>query len=274
MASLTATTVEVDDDVTGLELAVADIDELAKLIAVIALGQAQHAVRIIDALEPVGPALSDAELFRGACGQMRVRGLTDAQKDVSRYHRDGFLFECISWIAARQSSSSRTFMKDPHIAATTQGLDGLAIEMDATEPKMIGATIFEDKCTDNPRTKFRDEVLVTFGEHHSSKRMRDLVANAVSLIRESGLNGTDATKAAARVLDKNFRTYRAALTVGVEVSTAKMRKKLFKGYDGLTEITQVQRIGATLIVGDLRDWFQKLADQVINALNEFEDDHV
>ncbi|QPB24436.1 hypothetical protein [Rhizobium sp. 007] len=78
----------------------------------------------------------------------RSAGKRIAQKDVSRYHRDGFLFECISWIVARQSSSSRTFMKDPHIAATTQGLDGLAIEMDPTEPVMVGATIFEDKCTE------------------------------------------------------------------------------------------------------------------------------
>ena len=33
----------------------------------------------------------------------------------------------------------------------------------------------------------------TFAEHHASKRKRDLVANAVSLIKESGLNGTAAT---------------------------------------------------------------------------------
>ncbi|MBD9445042.1 MULTISPECIES: hypothetical protein [unclassified Rhizobium] len=274
MAAVTSTTVEVDDDVTGLQWAVNDFEELAKLIAVIALGQAQHAVRIIDALEPHGPALSDEELFRGARGQMLIRGQTDAQKEVSRYHRDGFLFECISWIVARQSSSSRTFMKDPHIASTTQGLDGLAIEMDPTEPVMVGATIFEDKCTENPRKKFKGEVLVTFGEHHASKRMRDLVANAVSLIRETGLNGTEATKAAARVLDKSFRTYRAALTVGAEVSTATRRKKLFKGYNGLADITKDQRIGATLIVSELRGWFQELAEEVIKELKQFEADHV
>lgn len=274
MVALTSTVVEVDDDVVGLQWSVSDFEELAKLIAVIALGQAQHAVRIIDALEPHGPALSDEELFRGARGQMSIRGQTDAQKEVSRYHRDGFLFECISWIVARQSSSSRTFMKDPHIAATTQGLDGLAIEMHPTEPTMFGATIFEDKCTESPRQKFKGEVLVTFGEHHTSKRARDLVANAVSLIKESGLNGTEATKAAARVVDKSFRTYRAALTVGPEISTTKRRKKLFKGYNGLADITKDQRVGATLIVDDLRNWFQELAEEVVKALNEFEAAHV
>ncbi|NKM14614.1 hypothetical protein GFL85_26970 [Rhizobium laguerreae] len=274
MTAVLSKEVEVDDDVTGQLWTVKERKKLAQLIAVIALGQAQHAVRIIDELEPLAPALSAAELFRGARGQMLIRGTTEAQKDTSRYHRDGFLFECISWIVARQSSSARTFMKDPHIAATTQGLDGLAIEMDSEKDVMIGATIFEDKCTDNPRKKFHSEVMVTFGEHHTSKRVRDLVANAVSLIRESGLNGSEATKAAARVLDRSFRTYRASLTVGSDISTPQRRKKLFKGYTDLEEITKEQRIGATLIVEELREWFQGLADEVIVALNEYEDTDV
>lgn len=275
MAALTSETMEVDDDVSGLLWTIDNIGELAKLIAVIALGQAQHAARIIRELEPHGPALSDAELYGGAKGQMRVRGETEAQKDTSRYHRDGFLFECMSWIVARQTSSDRTFLKDPHISATTQGLDGLAIEMDPTKPIMISATIFEDKCTENPRQKFQQEIMQTFAEHHASKRKRDLVANAVSLIRESGLNGTDATKAAARVLDKKSRTYRASLTVGTSIASTDKRKKLFKGYNGLADITKAQRIGATLVIdGDLRSWFQKLADGVIEALEQFEAVHV
>jgi hypothetical protein len=113
--------------------------------------------------------------------------------------------------------------------------------------------------------------MVTFGEHHTSKRVRDLVANAVSLIRESGLNGSEATKAAARVLDRSFRTYRASLTVGSDISTPQRRKKLFKGYTDLEDIKKEQRIGATLIVEELREWFQSLADEVIVALNEYED---
>ena len=275
MPALLSEPMEIDDDVTGLLWSVGDFGDLAKLIAVIALGQAQHAARIIQALELHGPALSDAELFAGAKGQMRIRGTTEPQRDVSRYHRDGFLFECMSWIIARQSANDRTFLKDPHISATTQGLDGLSIEMHNVEPEIVGVTIFEDKCTENPRQKFQQEILATFAEHHASKRKRDLVANAVSLIKESGLNGTAATIAAARVLDKQFRTYRAALTVGSGIATTVKRKKLFKGYDGLADISKDQRVGATLVVdGDLRIWFQEVADKVIEALEEFEEQDV
>jgi hypothetical protein len=271
MSAVLSEPVDVDDDVSGLLWSIDDEDDLAQLIAVIALGQAQHAARIIRELEPHGPALADGDLFAGARGQMRIRGDTEEQKDVSRYHRDGFLFECISWIVAKQSATDRTFLKDPHISSTTQGLDGLMLEMHPVEPTVLQATIFEDKCTEHPRTKFRDEVMVTFAEHHASKRKRDLLANAVSLIKESGLNGTAATVAAARVLDKAYRTYRAALTVGPNITTAARRKALFKGYKDLLDITPAQRVGATMVIdGELRAWFQSLADDVIEALNEFE----
>jgi hypothetical protein len=67
----------------------------------------------------------------------------------------------------------------------------------------VCAIICEDKCTINPRSKFRDDVLKTFGEHHRNKRARDLVANAVELIRDSGVRGKAAVLAAARVTDKS-----------------------------------------------------------------------
>lgn len=275
MSALLSEDVTVDDDVCGLLWSINDLNDLSKLIAVIALGQAQHAARIIHQLEPNEPALSDINLYAGAREQMRIHGKNEAQREVSRYHRDGFLFECISWITARQSATDRTFLKDPHISSTTQGLDGLSIRMHPVEPVVMGVTIFEDKCTDNPRNKFRDEIMPTFTEHHENKRSRDLVANAVSLIKEGGLNGTEATRAAARVLDSKYRTYRAALTVDSSITTPIKRKKLFKGYNNLTRITKDQRIGAMLVIdGDLREWFQDLANNVISALNEFEAEDV
>jgi hypothetical protein len=182
-------------------------------------------------------------------------------------HRDGFLFECVSWIVARQDADERTFLKDPHIDPTSHGLDGLIVQLHPTDPKIQRATICEDKCTANPRRLFRQDVMRTFGEHHENKRARDLVANAAAIIRESGLNGTDATKAAARVLKRNVRSYRAALTT--QVLDENRRARLFRGFTALDGIGQAQRIGATLeIDGDLRTWFQELADAVVAALDE------
>jgi len=271
MTTISSQVVDVDDFVTGHIWTVAGIHELAKVIAVIALGQVEHAAEIINELGSVVPVGSRSEFYQEAREQLRIRGTTANQIDVLRYHRDGFLFECMSWIAARQVADENTYLKDPHISSTTQGLDGLIIQMDPEEKVVLHTTICEDKCTQNPRETFRDKVMVAFTEHHQNKRGRDLLANAVSLIKQSGLRGTAATLAAERVYDKTHRTYRAALTVNSDITTAEERQKLFKGYDELTDISQAQRIGATLIVtGNLRDWFQELADHVMQALEEFE----
>ena len=258
----------VDADVAGMEWTVTDVTALAELIAVIALGQAEHAAEIITELDVVSPAYTEIDLAEDAKAQMRISGTTEDQIRSSRTRRDGFLFECISWIEARQKGDERTFLKDPHLDATTHGLDGLILQLAPTTPSIVTATICEDKCTDYPRDKFRDDVLKTFGEHHSNKRARDLVANAVELIRDSGVHGTAAVLAAARVTDTSLRTYRAALTTAPLQTAGKV--SLFAGYNGLQNITQAQRVGATLpLAGSLREWFQVLADAVIAALNEF-----
>ncbi len=65
MPAVTSELVEIDDHVTGYVWSVADLAELSRVIAVIALGQAQHAARIIEELELHGPAFSDADLYAG-----------------------------------------------------------------------------------------------------------------------------------------------------------------------------------------------------------------
>lgn len=253
---------------SGLTWTVADLNALARLIAIVLLGQSQHAARIIATLEPAAPAFSDADLIADARTQMQIRGTTEDERKVSRVHRDGFLFECMSWVVARQGADERTFLKDPHIDATSHGLDGLVVELHPTKPEIRRATICEDKCTTNARRLFRRDVMRAFGDHHNNKRARDLIANAAAIIRESGLNGTDATKAAARVLNKTVRSYRAALTT--RVLTGNRRVRLFRGFDELDGITQAQRIGATFeIAGDIRDWFQALADAIVTTLDGF-----
>lgn len=260
--------VPVDDDVTGFAWSVADIDALAALIAVIALGQAEHAAQIIIELGVGAPAYTEVDLADDAKRQMQITGTNENEVRASRARRDGFLFECMSWIEARQNGDERTFLKDPHLDSTTHGLDGLILQLAPQAPEIIRAIICEDKCTDYPRDKFRDDVLKTFGEHHTNKRARDLVANAVELIRDSGVRGTAAVNAAASVTDKAVRVYRAALTTKVLETAGRI--SLFAGYNGLNEIAQAQRIGATLpLSGSLRDWFDGLADAVIAALEAF-----
>lgn len=271
MPSISSKVVEVDEHVTGNHWIVEDSSKLVNTIALIALGQAEYASEIINELSGVTPVKSIAEYYNEARHQLKITGTTDEQKLASQHHRDGFLFECISWIASQQESDENTYLKDPHISSTTQGLDGLILKMDPQSKSVLHITICEDKCTQNPRRMFKRNVLSSFSEHHEGKRGRDLLANAVALIKLSGLRGKAATEAATKIHDNKYRSYRAALTVPSSISTNAKRKKLFKDYNQLSDINQSQRIGVIFTVDkNLREWFQLLSEQVIVQLNKFE----
>ena len=261
-AALAVGVVEIDSHCTGDRWIVEDIDQLAKLIAIIAMGQAVHAAKIIADLRPAAVAINHKALKSAAKQQLSIVGDTEDKRDASRWRRDGFVFEAISWIAARQSAGADALMKDPHLKSTTQGIDGLMVELDASKSELARATIFEDKCSEDPRRMFRDEILPAFADHHANKRGPELVAIAAALIERAGLDGTAATQAAARVLDNNFRCYRAALAVVPADDTKTRREALFKNYDDLKGIDRPQRIGASFITpGELRQWFDALAKQ-------------
>jgi hypothetical protein len=264
--------VPIDAHCVGDRWTVEDEDRLAKLIAIIAMGQATHAAKIVAELRPTAPALNDKALKAAAKRQLSIIGDTQDKQVAPRWRRDGFLFEAISWIAARQSAGPNAVMKDPHLKSTTQGLDGLMVELDAAKTEMVRATIFEDKCSEDPRTKFRDEILPTFADHHANKRGPELVASAAALIKEVGLDGTAATRAAGRVLELNFRRYRAALAVVGADDLQRRRQALFKDYDQLKGIDPPQRMGASFVTpGDLRHWFDALAKKAIAYIDSLPD---
>jgi hypothetical protein len=261
-AALTIEAVAVNADCTGRRWTAADIEKLARIIAVIAMGQAAHAARIITELLPFEPAIDDAALRSNAKRRLSVTGKTEKQREVSRYHRDGLIFEAISWAVAQQETAGKALLRDPHLTSTTQGLDGLMIELDAAGKAVTRTTIFEDKCSQDPDHTFSYKIMPAFQAHHENQRAADLIATAAALIKQTGLDGTESVQAAARVLDMKYRAYRGSLAVTTADDTLERRKSVFKKYGELKDLQAAQRIGAMLITSDnLRAWFDQLADK-------------
>ena len=274
-AALVIEQVAVDASCTGNRWTSDNLDLLGRIIAIIAMGQAAHAARIINGLLPAEPALDHQALRANAKRQLTVSGTTAQQKQVRRYHRDGLIFEAISWAAARQQTGGKALLRDPHVSATTQGLDGLMIEMDAEQAEVTRATIFEDKCSENPDNTFRYKIMPAFKAHHENARASDLVATAAALLEKAGLDGTSAVKAAARVLDKAYRAYRGSLAVTTADDSLKRRQDVFKTYVELDGIDPAQRVGAVLITSEnLRDWFDELASRAIAYIDSLEKEAV
>ncbi|MDL2314061.1 hypothetical protein LJC36_03675 [Desulfovibrio sp. OttesenSCG-928-C14] len=263
--------VDIDAACQGERWHVSQDEHLARAIAVVSMGQSAHAATIIRSLLPVEPAFLNANLFNDARAGLKISGSTEKQQKISRWHRDGFIFEVISWIAIQKTASLESLMKSPHIKSTTQGLDGLLLELSNSPPEITRTTICEDKCSQNPQNTFQYKVLPAFKKHHAGERARELLAEASSLLEKICKDGTEATKAAARVLDLNTRRYRAALTIEEVYDSAEERKKIFQNFDMLTDIHPQQRLGATFVVqGKLREYFDQLAAAAIEFLNQWE----
>ena len=248
-----------------------DYDKLAELVAYITKGQVLHAQNIITGLS--GNSSSNKELD-DILKKESIKALTvpkdednEEIRGAEKWHRDGLLFEAISWIEARQNAPGNALLKDPHVKPTTQGLDGLMLVLDEETHSPITITIHEDKCKEDSQEAFRDGILPCFKEFHKGEKSRELVSTVQSLLREASISSEDKMKAAGEALNESIRQYRASLVVESENDCDDKRCGIFSGYEELDNISAEKRIAATFVVPyGLRKWFEAFAILVIEKL--------
>ena len=263
--------VEAGEHCTGGRWVVYDYDKLADLVAHIAKGQALHAQNIIAGLKdsPIDEGLDNILI------EQSIQDLTVPKDNSGKeirgartWHRDGFLFEAISWIEARQNAPKNALLKDPHVKSTTPGLDGLMIVLNEKTSSPIVTTIFEDKCKKDPRAAFRDEILPCFDKFHKGEKSRELISTVQSLLREASIPNEDKVKAAGEALNGNIRHYRASLVIENGNDCDDKRCGIFLGYEELNNISSEKRIAATFVTPcELRKWFEEFALLVIEKLS-------
>ena len=264
---INANSVPVDKDCVGERWIVNGEEHLAKVIALIAVAQQLHAAQIVRELRPVEPIFKNINVFKAA----RHRISSTGKNDKAIEQRDGLLFEAISWISALKTSCDNTLMTAPHLSSTTQGIDGLILELAEGIPEIRWATIREDKCSQNPRKIFQSQVLKTFRSHHIGERAPELVASAADLLDKVIRDASQANKAAEKVLDLGARKYRAALTIEHKDDSPSRLKAIFKDFDSLEDVNQEQRVAAVFVVDDdLRVYFERLSQVVIAAIDKWE----
>lgn len=262
-------TVAIDSDCTGERWIPEDDTQLAVLVAIIAMGQAAYAEHILRELAPAAPAFTTSQLCDEAIVRLTVQEEPQEPRiGYPRWQRDGFIFEAISWIAARLTYGERALLLDPHVKPTSQGLDGFMLRLSKDGTRIARATVLEDKCTEDPRKMFLGAVIPTFLEHHQGKRSAEVVSAATVLLRMAGFDAAASATLAAAVTDRKKRAYRAAFALTEEYDSEKERRKLFKDYNKIDKISEKQRIGASFIVdGELREWFDDTANKAIAVLN-------
>lgn len=232
---------------------VADVDALAEVCAQILIGRALHAAMILDGSRPAGdPPIITATL------KNKLQAELHPQTDPKIWHRDGLLFEIISWVAAKLVATPYEAISDPHLKATNQGTDCVKVSIDPVTRTLSQATVYEYKCTTNWRKLFSGDVLQAFREYVSGERDNQLAQAAITLLTELGLTREERNAAYDDLIRARPLSFQASLTVAPSGFSAAERLALFTGYDAIGGEVAT-RNGNTMPLDDVRDWFAGFA---------------
>jgi hypothetical protein len=253
-----------DDDPLcfGHTWTIQDEDLLAKIVASIALGLSDHAGDILAGIQSTPrPVLRDRHLDR------LIAELGIPASDAARWHRDGWVFQMISWISARLVAArhgKRLLIRAPQPRKADKGFDGFIIEL--ADPAC--AVVCEDKATVNARATSTGKVKPEIALIEQGDRDGELNSELSTLL----LALADATRSREiinAVLWGEHLRYRVAITVSPEHDGAGGRADLFNGYDTKAPGDCNPRRGAeTIAFPDLRLWMDGFCEKVVAVLNE------
>ena len=251
---MTFSSIKSGDSWHGSDWPVTDEDTLAELIAKIALGQYRHVLRILEGTS--APLSFPTNSIKAGA----IRLLT-AHSSQQPFHRDGWVFQAISWIAAHLQDAN-TIKSAPHMIPADKGFDGLHLRLDHRAEKVESVTVCEDKATTRPRAVVREEVWPDFCRLDSGTRDNEIVAQASTLLASTP--NIDPDQAVQEMLWDRVRSYRISITIDDGENSDSGRRMLFMGYEQAVKGAAVQRRRAeTLYQKNLRSWIQQLADKAI-----------
>lgn len=225
-------------------------DELASWIAWVAVGQSHHVARILHAASSSAPVATHQEAKSEAIALLTQKG-----KDPS--HRDGWMFQIMSWLAAHKKAPDGLIAL-PHMIHADKGLDGLEILIDSAGI-VLATIIFEDKATINPRDTIREEVWPEFARFELGEGVARMTQQAAAIL--TAANHPDPSDAISKVVWKTSRRYRISITA--DKSTLDSRKRLFKGYELTVPGGNERRRAEVFEIADMRQWMNQLATKAI-----------
>lgn len=242
----------------GAAWAIYDDRELGRAVAQIALGQWAHLETILRT-----GAWSEPAVNYSIVGAVETLTLAPDAPDWKRSHRDGWLFQAISWIAAVETG--RGPARPPHIGHAEKGFDGLQILTSRGGARVKRLILFEDKATKNPRKTVREDVWPAFAALEAGQRDAAIRSELSALLLS--LPNLDEEQAVNRVMPTMAnRVYRIAITIDPTLGNVGAIKRLFKGYSDIVTGRRYRRRAYVLEIDNMREWLATVADHAIEHL--------
>jgi hypothetical protein len=193
-------------------------DQLARLVARVFLGRYLHVEKILAKLGPKALSFSSA-----AAAEAKAKLVVKTGQDP--WHRDGLLFQAMSWVAAHQAADpTSSVFSLPHQIPAHKGFDGLQIQLDK-HGKLSGLIISED----NPRTTITNDVWPEIQLLNGGKRQTELMQETTALLQRASV--ADPDQVIEGIVWKRIRSFRVSITGGPGHDADPGLSKLFKGYD-------------------------------------------
>ena len=239
--------------------------ELARMVAHVALGQYRHIAAILSGVDKTRPA-TRVDTARGAISLLTV------PSGQQPYHRDGWIFQTISWIAA-QHAESNIVIRVPHAILAHKGFDGLQLRIGDAGNSVTAVVIFEDKATDNARSTIKEEVWPGIKKLEDGERMHELTQETCALLEANKIRfpSIDIDAAVESILWNEARHYRVSITATADHDADNRRERLFKDFDSVVPGNVNRRRAETIHIPALRDWMATFAKEVIAQIEKWRD---
>lgn len=240
----------------GHDWTIVDKPTLIKLLARLVAGYYAHVEAILqDPTVPLPTIVNSHAELKAKLGKPK--------SDETRYHRDGWMFQMISWVAAHLTSSATILIAPPQPRPADKGFDGLIVELCPKDGAIGGIVICEDKATVNTRDTITKKVWPELRKFEKGARDAELQSEVTALLRG---NGRNVLQIVEKIHWNETRKYRVSVTTSEEEHKLGGRARVFNGFDKMVTGDNTRRQGEYLIVKDLRDWMDSLCKGVLAEL--------
>lgn len=259
---------------------VANDDSLVTALAWLYVQKQAHAEAIIMELAPGTAAFIGKEIDNAIqalrcktsdlaseliSAEAEVRNKANRTLATRISHRDGLLFQHISWISARLQYPNAE-ATPPHVREADKGFDGFLIEHAPGQPALSQIILCEDKASINPRPLVTSKIWPDIKAIIAGEKDREIAAAVGALLSKVPPNEREAILAAT-VWDR-AKHYRVALAAGGDQLKDGSYLHLFDGYDEQAAGDVNIRLGEVMPVPEVRPYLQGLSERVIARLEE------
>lgn len=259
-------------------------DQVIEVLAHLYLRQEANAIRVINSLpikvrrrtQDVGPNViekltapkqSDIDLANG-------NGSDDEKKNANNrinnsiYHRDGLLFQHLSWIVAQQAHPNG-YMTSPHVRNADKGFDGFIVDFDHEQKSVESVILCEDKATEKPRPMVTGKVWPEIRDIIAQSREDEVEADLTTLLKAvPNLTPEDAEDAIDAIFWERERKFRVSIATDEGFRKSGGFDYLLNGFEDEAPGPESHRIGGVLPFTSVRAGLHAIAEEVICKVKE------